>query len=42
VPADVQTLNLPPARVAYVAYIDIYAEVGVMTEIIGVTEPVIS
>jgi methylmalonyl-CoA/ethylmalonyl-CoA epimerase len=31
----VQTLNLPPARVAY---IDTYAAIGVMTEIIGVTE----
>jgi methylmalonyl-CoA/ethylmalonyl-CoA epimerase len=31
----VQTLNLPPARVAY---INTYAEIGVMTEIIGVTE----
>jgi methylmalonyl-CoA/ethylmalonyl-CoA epimerase len=30
-----QTLNLPPARVVY---IDTYAEIGVMTEIIGITE----
>lgn len=31
----VQTLNLPPARVAY---LDTSAEIGVMTEIIGLTE----